>query len=375
MTIEEPIFIVDIGSSSVKAGYSGEDTPSYIIPSVVAPYPKHTQSIESYLSSSVHPVHRGEIKNWDHMEKLWASISEAASATGDISIMLIESQRSTFADRQKWAEMLFDKFHYPSICVCNSAMLTVFASGRTTGLAVELGADICSSTPVFEGLVLSHAAISMDFGGQDITKSLKKMLNDRKITIDLPSAQTVKERLAYAVKPKITGPVKKGQFDKGEQLSFSLPDGTDVQVEKSVLSACNDRLFHNPALPLTKGLVPQTYQSLALCDDSVKKDLANNIVISGGSSMLPGLGDRLFEELREKVSTEFDMGRCAISGNHTRVIPTSQYSERGFTSQRKHAAWTGGSILSSFGTYHKHLKITKQEWEENPDVMLDIKSF
>lgn len=373
MTIEEPIFIVDIGSSSVKAGYSGEDTPSYIIPTVTSTYPKYTESIESYEGSSVHPVHRGEIKNWDQMEKLWKSISDAASATGDISIMLIESQRSTFADRVKWAEMLFDNFHYPSICVCNSAMLTVFASGRTTGLAVECGAGISSVTPVFEGLVLSHAAISMDFGGQDITKNLKKLLNDRKIQIDLPSAQTVKERLAYTVKPKNTAPLKKG-FDKGESIAFSLPDGTDVSVEKNVLATCNDRLFQNSSLP-SKGLVSQTYQSLALCDDSVKKDLANNIIISGGTSMLPGLGDRLDEELRDKVGTEFDMGRCPISSSHVRVIPTTQCSERGFTNQRKHAAWTGGSILSSFGTYHKHLKITKQEWEENPDVMLDIKSF
>jgi actin-related protein len=57
------------------------------------------------------------------------------------------------------------------------------------------------------------------------------------------------------------------------------------------------------------------------------------------------------------------------------VIPRTQHSERGYTSQRKFAAWAGASILSSFDTYHKHLKITKQAWEENPKAMLTIKSF
>ena len=45
----------------------------------------------------------------------------------------------------------------------------MFASGRTTGIAVECGAGVTSSVPVFEGLALSHAAVYSDFGGQEIT--------------------------------------------------------------------------------------------------------------------------------------------------------------------------------------------------------------
>jgi len=366
--MEEPIFIVDIGSSSVKAGYSGEDTPSYIFPSISSSdYPKYTESIEQY-NEMTHPVCRGEIKDWEQMEQLWSNLSgNVGAATGDISILLIESQRSTFLDRQKWAEMLFDKFHYPSICICNSASLTVFASGRTTGLAVECGAGVTSTVPVFEGLMLSHAAISMDYGGQDISANLKKLFYDRRIKIDMASAKTVKERLAFT---NITTNSKVSD----NNTTFSLPDGTDVTVEKSILSACTDPLFSNSALG-SGGLIGQTYESIALCDDSVKSDLANNIIISGGNSMLLGLGDRLNDDLIAKISTEAEYGRCSINSNLVRVIPHTKHSERGYTSQRKHAAWTGGSILSSFGTYHKHLKITKQEWEENPDAMLNIKSL
>lgn len=49
--------------------------------------------------------------------------------------------------------------------------------------------------------------------------------------------------------------------------------------------------------------------------------------------------------------------------------------EPGYTLQRKHAAWIGGSLLASFETYHNSLKITRQEWEENPDVVLSVKSM
>jgi actin-related protein len=49
--------------------------------------------------------------------------------------------------------------------------------------------------------------------------------------------------------------------------------------------------------------------------------------------------------------------------------------ERGYSLQRKYAAWIGGSLLGSFDTYHRNLKITRQEWEENPDVVLNTRSF
>ena len=47
--------------------------------------------------------------------------------------------------------------------------------------------------------------------------------------------------------------------------------------------------------------------------------------------------------------------------------------EKGHSMQRKFAPWIGGSLMGSFETYHKTLKITRQEWEENPDVVLNTK--
>ena len=51
------------------------------------------------------------------------------------------------------------------------------------------------------------------------------------------------------------------------------------------------------------------------------------------------------------------------------------YRERGYTNQRKHASWVGGSLIGSFETYHKNLKTTRQEWDENPDTVLYIKTI
>lgn len=219
------------------------------------------------------------------MENFWSTISEVINLTSfeSTSILLVESQRSTAADRVNWANLLFETFRAPSICIANSASLTVFASGRTTGLAVECGAGITNTVPIFEGLALKHAAVTMDFAGQDISLSLKKLFNDRNIQIDLAAAKTVKERMAF-VRGYSSPNLPHSTVDA---VSFSLPDGTDVTVVTKLLSACSDLLFVNNSLS-SGGLLNQVHESIVLCDDSVRRELSNNIIISGGTTMLPG---------------------------------------------------------------------------------------
>lgn len=182
------------------------------------------------------------------------------------------------ADRSKWAEMLFESFRVPSIYIANSSSLSLFASGRTTGLVVECGAGVTSSVPVFEGLALAHAATTVNYAGQDVSEKIKSLLGEKDISVDLGFARMLKERLAY---------VRTGGENEQEKVNFSLPDGTDVSVNRGIFGECSEKLFYNTEVE-PNGLVHQTYETLQLCDDSLRKDLANNVVISGGTSMLPG---------------------------------------------------------------------------------------
>eukprot|EP01038_Epipyxis_sp_PR26KG_P007604 gene7604-10354_t len=378
---DQPVLVVDIGSSSVKAGYSGEDVPSYVFPSIAnkitskriesIEYEKYTGGQTGHVIN-VHPVHRGVVTDWGNMEKLWHNISEQIPTFGNdsASVFLVESPLSTFNDRVKWAEMLFETFRVPSICFGNSSSLTIFASGRTTGVAVECGAGLTSSVPIFEGLALKHAAVYADFGGQDITLNLKKILNDKSIMIDFQSAKSIKEKMCYVhgYSSKIINMMNGLGYGVSDHTVLSLPDGTDVTVESNLLSMCTDQLFLN-SKSISGGLISQVCESITLCDDSVRRDLANNIMLSGGTSMLPGLGDRLNAELKMSFQSLTDTKSQQLS-SLIKVIPTSEYREKGYSGQRMHAAWIGGSLMGSFDTYHKNLKITRQEWEENRDLML-----
>jgi actin, other eukaryote len=232
------------------------------------------------------------------LEALWKVMMDdiGLASCDSTSVLITEAPNASQADRLKWAEMLFETYRVPSIYVANSASLSLFASGRTTGVVVECGAGITSSVPVFEGLALAHAATTIDYAGQDITRNILGSLQDQGITIDAPYAGMLKERMAYIqssqpITPKRTSsrtaPSPSSSLDD-PIAHFSLPDGTDVSVERKLFSTCTDDLFVNSSFE-PNGLIAQVAESLQLCDDSLQKDLSNNIVIAGGTSMISGL--------------------------------------------------------------------------------------
>jgi actin, other eukaryote len=229
---------------------------------------------------------RGVVTNWDLAESLWSNMLEAANLTNldSTSILVAQSIKADHQERLALAKLLFEKFHVPSLCLANSAMLSVLASGRTSGLAVECGAGITSTVPVFEGFALKHAVTSMDFGGQDISTNLRKSFFEKGIEIDLQASMFIKEKLAFCNGYKSADLLS----TQREKCTFPLPDGIEVTVDSRILRDCTDALFYNPKLP-SNGLVSQVQESIVLCDDSIKSELTHNIILSGGNSMLPGV--------------------------------------------------------------------------------------
>jgi actin len=131
------------------------------------------------------------------------------------------------------------------------------------------------------------------------------------------------------------------------QKTFELPDGATVNVNTPRFMA-PEALF-NPDLikegDETLGMHKLCFKSITDCDLDVRKDLYENIILSGGSTMYDGLPDR--------VESEVDK-MCPQQGV-VKVIATKD---------RYYSVWTGGSTLSSLSTFESQW-ITKEEYEEN----------
>lgn len=199
------------------------------------------------------------------------------------------------------------------MCMANSAPLSIFASGRTTGLIADCGAGITSVAPIFEGLALSHAVLVMEYGGQDISEILRQNLESYSIQLDIQDARQLKEKYSYV---KSSDPAANAVLGDAP-VTFSLPDGTDITMKNSIFGNCCDAFCVNSDFSgVGGGLLGQIQRSFDLCDESFKKEIAQHIVLSGGTSMLPGLGDRLMSTLMVKNPAQIGPLRVIPNSGH-----------------------------------------------------------
>ena len=93
-----------------------------------------------------------------------------------------------------------------------------------------------------------------------------------------------------------------------------------------------------------EGIHKLTFKSIMKCDVDIRKDLYNNIVLSGGSTMFKGIDDRVQKEIKA----------LAPESMNIKIIAPPE---------RKYSVWIGGSILSSLSTFEE-MWITKNEYDE-----------
>ena len=230
------VVVLDVGTHTIKAGWAGEDSPRCVVPAVVvevmlgrstsasvtdkrsrggdgeegthgshhryssaiggtgsAPHEVHVGAAAiAYLSSlddstpasSLHisrPLTRSLLASPDALIRLLDHIftSQLHISPKDHAILLCYSPLLPLADRQHLASLLFQHFHCPALLPVNSASLSLFSSGRTTGLVVDVGEGRTTVVPVYEGFVLSHAILTQRVGGEDCTAKLASMLRER----------------------------------------------------------------------------------------------------------------------------------------------------------------------------------------------------
>eukprot|EP00397_Hematodinium_sp_SG-2012_P025903 GEMP01027101.1.p1 GENE.GEMP01027101.1~~GEMP01027101.1.p1 ORF type:complete len:386 (+),score=72.44 GEMP01027101.1:80-1237(+) len=374
--IANQTLVIDNGSGYMKAGFAGGDKPKSYFPNYVGrPRPhvkrvmvgsdegeyflgKRAQELRGVLTLK-YPMAHGIVEDWLDMETVWHHVYQEMKVNSEEHpVLLTEAPLNPRKNREKSAEIFFETFNVPALFCSAQAILALYASGRTTGVVLDSGDGVTHAVPVFEGFAMAHSIMRSDVAGRDATDYLMLQLRKAGHIFHTSSEREVvramKETACYvAFNPQ------KEEHQEHEKASighpYKLPDGSSITLGAERFRA-PEILFRPDLVGLEyPGIHELLVSSINRTDLDIRRTLYSQIVLSGGSTMFQGMGDRLLNEVRKLAPKDI---KIRISAPPERQLST----------------WKGGSILATLATFKK-MWVSKEEYEEEGFSVVHRKTF
>lgn len=375
--MNQPV-VIDNGSGTIKAGFAGDEEPKCIIPNYVG-RPKYIRVMagglegDTFIGRSAqqhrgllsikYPMEHGTVVDWNDMELIWRYIyskEQLQTFSEEHPVLITESPVNPRRNRERTAEILFESFNVPALFISMQAVLSLYASGRTTGVVLDSGDGITQAVPIYEGFAIPLSIVRTDVAGRDITKFLKFLIRKEGLTLNTTAefevVKELKEQACYIATNSMKTSDDLNSAGDPERMSYTLPDGRTIDIGTSSRIKAPEVLFRPDLIGSeSEGIHEVLVNSIAKSDLGLRKTFLENIVLSGGSTLFKGFGERLLSEVRKAVPRN----------SHIKIFSSPK---------RLYSTWTGGSILANLGSF-KRMWVSKREYEEEGQRAIHKKTF
>lgn len=434
-----PSVVLDVGTHTVKAGISGEDLPHVLLPTALKCGKRDPADIAAMRDPDVsffsqvhlpdiltrHPLKNvdivspigsdGLIENWTQFEALVSQTLRSSLHLADFehAILYAEPNHNKKASRERLVELFFEAFNAPAAYLAKSAVLAAYASGRTTGIVLDMGHSGMCAVPVLEGYMVKDSFLRTSIGGAAVTSALSGQLSQKgievrplwsfkktveraddgtivKSSVDPVSVTDISESYKNFAVQRLLEEAKSGicrSYDSPKrdmaqtsvlESTCELPDGNVISMAAEKYSAAETTIFgmlphvavgssSDTRLSYVQQLVNKVgpnglpvggshlasshgadrlvLDAIQRCDASTHRDMYAGVCLTGGTSDMRGVYERLTSALAETY-------------HRVRVLAATGSMER------KYCAWTGGSILGTFSEF-QNMWFSKSEYDEN----------
>ncbi|KAG9235419.1 putative actin-related protein 4 [Amylocarpus encephaloides] len=315
-------------------------------------------------------------------------------------LLMTETAWNSSKNRERAIEIAMENWGCPAFWLARNSVMAAFAAGRATALVIDVGASTTSTMCIHDGLILKKSIQKSPVAGNWVSSQVRSLFSTQDPKIDIvphymissktpvdagaPAQATFQnfkhnitdsfraleeERVLSEFKESVvqvyqgpgrlnsTHPSGVPNIENVRAMPgrvFEFPDGLNQMWGADRMTVVEGMWDERAALPipsepaLTKAqTIPEMIRaSVQGVDMDLRAALLQNIVVTGGTTLLQGFTDRLYNEMQAM----WPGARIKIQA-------------AGLTTERRFGSWVGGSILGSLGTFHQ-MWISKKEYEE-----------
>lgn len=369
--------VCDNGTGFVKCGFAGDNFPAATFPAMVGrPTLRSEEAFNDIVLKDImvgdecaqaramlevsYPLTHGVVTNWEDMVHLYDYTWERLKVNPkECQIMLTEAPMNPLSNRQKMAEVMFEKYGFQGMYISIQAVLTLYAQGLLTGVVVDSGDGVTHVVPVYDGYSMPHLIKRMNLAGRDITNYLIKLMLLRGYafnrTADFETVRQIKEKFCY-VGYDLELEKKLALETTVLVESYTLPDGREIRIGAERFEA-PEALF-NPMLADKDGggVHEVVFDCINAADIDTRTEFYKHIVLSGGTTMYPGLPSRLEKEIKELYLKKI------LRGDQERLKAFKLKIED--PPRRKHMVFLGGAVLADIMKDKPEFWLQKKDYQE-----------
>lgn len=322
--------VIDLGAAYTKFGFTGEFAPRCIIRSEIKC--KHSNQIRKITD------YKNELDLYDMLVDFLHILyfKHALFSPKDRAVVIVESLLCPTIFRETLAKVLFCYYEVSSIFILPSHLVSLCTLALDTAIVVDIGDTEAVAIPVCHGIPTLHAWQALPIAANAIHNHIRASVNKDNMGVEVKNneIEDIKVRCCFVTtmeRSKRFGSNSK-DIEPCPSVQYPLGGHSELKISGRIRETSFDVLFEEDNDH--QSLPSMILDAILKCSVDLRKPLAENILVIGGTTMMAGFKSRLKEELYDRVNSEQYKNKLHVEKFKFLVAPAKE----------NYTAWLGAAI-------------------------------